>query len=419
MKEIQELINVVNKSLEEKNILSSPSNYEKEFFDLVKKSDVLLEDYVEFLEVKSLLSEEEKEEFINSDILTFKELCVLLSNRVPQTEIKLFLNHLYFYMSPSLSNKKIKSEVYEVCSKLASSPKKLTNIENIRKLRKLTNLRMEADKELFTDKTKDVRKLINFLDKYFTKVLNEHTTSLKTIHEIKEDISNINLSSTSKDDISKLQEKLLKTVSKIEDTLEKDNCVLKDNHDECVNLHQQIQVLQENLNKAEEEKSIDFLTGVLTRRAYEIEIQRIENEYKVFNSKYALVFFDIDHFKLINDNYGHECGDVILETFAKILKKLTRVEDVITRYGGEEFIAIIHYKNFMEVKNYLSRAKNIITNNKFIYKNLKLKVEFSAGVTFRKNYNSYDEAIAAADKLLYKAKNEGRNKIILDNADSL
>lgn len=419
MKEIQELINIVNKNLEEKNILPTPSHYEKEFFDLVKKSDILLEDYVQFQELKALLNEEEKEEFNKNDISNFKQLSFLLSNRVPQTEIKLFLKHLSFYMSPSLSNKKIKSEVYEVCSQLASSPKELTNIENIRKLRKLTNLRIEADKELFSDKTKDVRKLIGFLDKYFTKVLNEHTTSLKTIHEIKEDISNINLSDTSKDDISKLQEKLLKTVNKIEDTLEKDNCALKDNHDECVNLHQQIQVLQENLNKAEEEKSIDFLTGVLTRRAYELEIQRIENEYQVFNSKYALVFFDIDHFKQVNDNYGHECGDVILETFAKILKKLTRVEDVITRYGGEEFIAVIHYNNFMEVKNYLSRAKNIITNNKFIYKSLKLKVQFSAGVTFRKNYNSYNEAIAIADELLYKAKSEGRNKIVLDNGDSL
>lgn len=419
MNEIQELINTVNKNLHDKNILPTPSNYEKEFLSLVRNSDILLEDFVEFEEIKSLLNEEEKEEFKVKNVATFKELSALLTNRVPESDIKLFLKHLSFYMSPSLANKKAKSEVYEVCSQIASSPKELTNIENIRKLRKLTNSRIDADKELFGDKTKDVKKLIGFLDKYFTKVLNQHSTSLKTIHEIKDDIANINLSDTSKDDISKLQDKLLKTVSKIEDTLEKGSCDLKNNHDECVTLHQQIQVLQENLNKAEEEKSIDFLTGVLTRRAYEFEIHRIENEFQVFNSKYALVFFDIDHFKKVNDNYGHECGDVILETFAKILKKLTRVEDVITRYGGEEFIAVIHYNNIMEVKNYLSRAKNIITNNKFIYKNLKLKVQFSAGVTFRKNYSSYNEALKVADDLLYKAKNDGRNRIVLDTGDVL
>ncbi len=169
-------------------------------------------------------------------------------------------------------------------------------------------------------------------------------------------------------------------------------------------MHEQIQKLQENLSKAEEEKSIDYLTEILTRRAYVLEIERVENEYSVFDSKYALVFFDIDHFKVINDSYGHDCGDAVLATFAKILKKLTRTEDIIARYGGEEFIAIVHYKNIIEVTNYLSRAKNIITNNKFLYKDLKLNVQFSAGVTFRKNYNSYDETIKEADKLLYNAK---------------
>lgn len=419
MKEILELIDTVNKNLHDKNILPTPSNYEKEFLNLVKDSDILLEDYVEFQELESLLNEEEKEELKRENILSFKELSSLLSNRIPQSEIKLFLKHLSYYMSPSLSGKDIKTEVYDACSLIAKEPKELTSIENIRKLRKITNSRIYADKQLFTEKTTDVKKLISFLDKYFTKVLSEHSTSLETIHEIKEDISNIDLSDTSKEEISSLQEKLLSTVCKIEDTLENSSCDLKANQEQCITLHQQIQVLQENLHKAEEEKSIDYLTEVLTRRAYEFEIERIENEYNVFNSKYALVFFDIDHFKKVNDNYGHECGDVILKTFAKILKKLTRVEDVITRYGGEEFIAVIHYNNVMEVKNYLSRAKNIITNNKFIYKNLKLKVQFSAGVTFRKNYTSYNDAIKMADELLYKAKNSGRNKIVLDNGDSL
>ena len=71
----------------------------------------------------------------------------------------------------------------------------------------------------------------------------------------------------------------------------------------------------------------------------------MEKNFSIFDNDYAIVFFDIDHFKSINDDYGHTCGDVVLKKFASILKELTRTEDVIARYGGEEFIALINYQN--------------------------------------------------------------------------
>ncbi len=180
-------------------------------------------------------------------------------------------------------------------------------------------------------------------------------------------------------------------------------------------LYEQIEELQCSLNKAEEEKSIDYLTGVLTRRAYNIELKRVEEHFEIFDSNYAIIFYDLDHFKKINDTYGHDCGDSILSTFSSILNKLTRTEDIISRYGGEEFISLVHYTNKLEIENYLRRVKNIITNNRFVYGDVKVDVEFCAGVAFRENYNSYSEAVKTADDLLYKAKNEGRNKIVLDS----
>ena len=95
--------------------------------------------------------------------------------------------------------------------------------------------------------------------------------------------------------------------------------------------------------------------------------KKIEREYKAFESSYFLVFIDLDHLKKINDTYGHGCGDAVLSTFGSILKKLTRDEDIVSRYGGEEFICLVHYKNDLEIKYYLKRMKNIIEDNKFLY----------------------------------------------------
>jgi len=141
----------------------------------------------------------------------------------------------------------------------------------------------------------------------------------------------------------------------------------------------------------------------------------MEKKYSIFNADYAIVFYDIDHFKQINDKYGHTCGDMVLKNFAAILKELTRKEDIIARYGGEEFVALINYLDEIEIQRYIKRVKKTFENATFLYKDSKIKITFSAGITYRNKYESFIEAKKRADELLYEAKRKGRNKIILDN----
>lgn len=98
---------------------------------------------------------------------------------------------------------------------------------------------------------------------------------------------------------------------------------------------------------------------------------------------------------------------------------LTRKEDVIARYGGEEFVALVHYQDEIEVSRYIKRVKNTIRDTDFIYSNNKIKITFSAGISFRNKYESFFEAKKHADDLLYKAKNQGRDIIFLDNSQEL
>ena len=414
MNKITEITNATLENLNQQNKLVTPLNYEIEFLKLFKKTNLILEDYVEFQEIVNTLSSEEKLFFSSNKITTFKELAVLLSKRINQSDIKEFLKHLAFYMTPSLNNKNIKNDIDVVCAEIAHNPNNLINNETKRKLRSLTNIRIKKERDYFDNKTSDVKKLLFFIGDYFKKVLSKSETRLEEVIIIKNEIKNLKLSDSSALELEILQKKLLKATEKFEKALLENDVIVKKTKNESEILCEQIEVLRESLLKAEEEKSIDYLTGVLTRRAFKMESIRIENEYKIYDSDYAIVFFDIDHFKNINDTHGHSCGDVVLSTFASILKKLTRTEDLIVRFGGEEFITVVHYKNKLEISNYLRRVKNIITNNKFIYKDIKLNVEFCAGVSFRSNYESYDETLLKADNLLYEAKNSGRNKIMVD-----
>ena len=159
----------------------------------------------------------------------------------------------------------------------------------------------------------------------------------------------------------------------------------------------------------------DGLTNLYVRDVLDIFLRKEIDNAKRQNSYVSFMLIDIDDFKKVNDTYGHECGDVVLSTFGKILEKSIRDIDLVARYGGEEFIAIIHFNLDRELLMLLKRIKSIVTENSFIYQDKKLKITFSAGVTIRNKYPTYDIALQKADSLLYKAKDSGRNKILLDN----
>lgn len=413
MKDTSELIELTLKNLSNKNINATPENYEKEFFSIAAKSSFVNDDIEEMHVILKNLSKSDKK---NLKDFTYREIARTLSKRVKDEDLKYFLKHLSYFMLPSLSNE-IKNEINNTCAEISSNPNDLLNMDTIRKLRRITNLRINDDKKVFNEKNSDVKKLMTFLSNFLRRRIDENLITIDEVDNIKEEIKSLKLSESSTNDFKRLYEKLTHAVDEFGHIVERNNANILNSKLESEKLYKQIEKLKQNLSKAEEEKSIDFLTKVLTRRAYSLEVEKIEKEYNAFDSKYALVFIDLDHFKDINDTYGHECGDSVLATFGSILNKLTRNEDIISRYGGEEFICIVHYKNILDIKNYVNRVKNIVSNNKFVHKDIKLDIKFSAGVTLRDNYESYEQMLNNADSLLYRAKNIGRNKIIIDDGE--
>jgi diguanylate cyclase len=415
LKNIKDITKNTLASLSKNNIATTPENYFIEFNEQAKKFDSNFEELDLFEVLKNSISEVEKEEL---EPKSYNDLAKILQKRVSAEELKKLVVALNDILKPSV-NFDMLEEIEKFITKLLERPKDLTSSDSIKTLKKLSKQRVTNDRQVLKEKTDDIMKLTSLMSRYFDKTLTDGVNSNEEIIKIKDELVALDISKFSHRELRIVQKKLIDTIFKIETALSENKKILSNNKERFDYLNRQIEELQKELSLVKEEHQIDYLTSLLNRRAYDYEVEKMERKYQVFNSNFAIVFYDIDHFKDINDKYGHACGDAVLKSFARILKDLTRKEDVIARYGGEEFVALVHYQDEIEVSRYIKRVKNTIRDTDFIYSNNKIKITFSAGISFRNKYESFFEAKKHADDLLYKAKNQGRDIIFLDNSQEL
>lgn len=415
MKNIKDITKNTLASLSKNNIATTPENYFIEFNEQAKKFDSNFEELDLFEVLKNSISEVEKEEL---EPKSYNDLAKILQKRVSAEELKKLVVALNDILKPSV-NFDMLEEIEKFITKLLERPKDLTSSDSIKTLKRLSKQRVTNDRQVLKEKTDDIMKLTSLMSRYFDKTLTDGVNSNEEIIKIKDELVALDISKFSHRELRIVQKKLIDTIFKIETALSENKKILSSNKERFDYLNRQIEELQKELSLVKEEHQIDYLTSLLNRRAYDYEVEKMERKYQVFNSNFAIVFYDIDHFKDINDKYGHACGDEILKSFAKILKELIRKEDIVARYGGEEFVALINFRDKIEVIRYIKRVKNAFLNSTFIYKEHKINITFSAGVTFRNNYNSIVDAQTKADELLYEAKNRGRDKVIFDDGTVL
>lgn len=171
-----------------------------------------------------------------------------------------------------------------------------------------------------------------------------------------------------------------------------------------------------NLIKIKKLSSIDSLTNTYNRRFIFEQLEKDFIRYNNSNLVFSVTILDIDHFKQINDTYGHVAGDYILKEFTKVIYNNIRKTDLLGRYGGEEFVIITYNSTRDETVQIISDLLEIIRNKTFIFNNQEIKFTFSAGISdvlfFNKNDITIEKIINLADKRLYKAKETGRNKLV-------
>ncbi|MBI2791310.1 MAG: GGDEF domain-containing protein [Gammaproteobacteria bacterium] len=160
------------------------------------------------------------------------------------------------------------------------------------------------------------------------------------------------------------------------------------------------------------------LTKIGNRRAYDKFIEREIEFAKRHKTEFALVVIDVDHFKAINDKYGHSAGDHILNMLAKIMTQLNRTTDPLFRYGGEEFVLILNHTHLAGAIFVAERLREQIQHAEFIFHDVKIPITISLGITnFQINDNA-ERMFARADKALYSAKKLGRNQVVVSGNES-
>ena len=164
--------------------------------------------------------------------------------------------------------------------------------------------------------------------------------------------------------------------------------------------------------KLESLSKTDPLTGLSNRRDM---LEKVMQEIKRANRTgevFSLILADIDHFKAVNDTYGHDAGDAVLKEFSSVLQNSARDTDSIARWGGEEFLILLPSSDNNGALSTAEKFRKTIENHVFTFNTLQINLTLTLGVvTWRKGL-TYEQTLTMADSLLYEGKQRGRNMVV-------
>jgi len=173
-------------------------------------------------------------------------------------------------------------------------------------------------------------------------------------------------------------------------------------------LRRQLNVQKRKVNRLQALSLTDELTGLPNRREFNETLARMVAARQRYNHIFSVAMIDIDLFKRINDTLGHQVGDRVLKQLAEILRKAVRKNDLVARWGGEEFSLILDATDLKNARIPLERIRRMVEEADF---GIDRKVTISIGFASPSDSQTAEQLMAAADRALYKAKGSGRNRV--------
>ena len=181
-----------------------------------------------------------------------------------------------------------------------------------------------------------------------------------------------------------------------------------------------VEVFNNNLPKTELTRKVrelermallDPLTKVGNRRYGEMNLAGKLREFKRYGWPFGVLFIDIDHFKTVNDTYGHDAGDQVLRVVAATIMNGLRSSDVVSRWGGEEFVAFVANVNEEKLLRVAQKIRRLVENSSIPMNDRDSYVTVSIGATLARKRDTAAGLVKRADSLMYRSKKEGRNRV--------
>jgi diguanylate cyclase (GGDEF)-like protein/PAS domain S-box-containing protein len=178
------------------------------------------------------------------------------------------------------------------------------------------------------------------------------------------------------------------------------------------------QTMRQQLAQLQQLALCDPLTGLVNRRYIDINLPARLDELKRYGWQFGVLFIDIDHFKKINDTYGHQTGDQVLKMVANTLLNSIRSFDILGRWGGEEFVVLLINVNEETLTAITNRFRLLVEQSSLDNGTDRIGATISIGATLARTTDTVDGLLDRADKLMYQSKVKGRNCVSLDCSTS-
>jgi diguanylate cyclase (GGDEF)-like protein len=309
---------------------------------------------------------------------------------------------------PSIASS-VNNTIADISEKIKKDPYILESADIEKEIKSAISLRIALDKKSVKEMVESIDGVLDKLSLRLIDMIESSDNSNSEIQAIKKELESHTVVSTTN---FKLAHKKLFTIAvALEENTELLSKDLKGHSADVEALSKKVKKLEQELKAVKKESKEDFLTKLYNKRALDEFLELKEAEYQRYGRDYAIVMFDLDHFKNVNDTHGHEAGDAVLAAFAKILKNDARRVDIVGRFGGEEFLALLSNTDTHGGSVFAKKVLSHVEKSRFMYKGQRIKVTVSAGVSERAKHISLKATINSADEYLYIAKNNGRNRV--------
>ena len=321
---------------------------------------------------------------------------------------------LVFIKDFSLDLKEIDSEEFK--KKIDDLTEKLISEEKIKKLQSVFEKNkiniityIKKQKEYLKDREDEFKEIIDLLTKAMAVVDHDNQVYNEKIYKQSEKLEKITLL----DDIKKIKNELIIEVENIRKAVREKE--LRDS-EKLEKLSKKVNSLNVELEKAKEESVKDGLTGIYNRKAFDGYIRKLVERNTVTKTPFSILLLDIDDFKKINDNFGHQTGDRVLVATAYKCREFIRSDDFLARYGGEEFVVVLpgaSLRNAVKkgklIRKEIAKARYALEEGK---EDTIISITVSIGVSTHRKGDTVATVIERADKALYAAKEAGKNRVV-------